>query len=35
VQFSIQLDVLGNGLSWYVVKCRLYSVINTNVQGRL
>jgi len=28
VQFSIQLDVLGSGLSWYVVKCRLYSVIN-------
>jgi len=28
MQFSIQLDVLGNGLSWYVVKCRLYSVIN-------
>jgi len=35
VQFSIQLDVLGNGLSWYVVKCCLYSLINTNVQGRL
>jgi len=35
VQFSIQLGVLGNGLSWYVVKCRLYSVINTIVQGRL
>ena len=30
VQFSIQLDVLGNALSWwYVVKCRLYSIINT------
>jgi len=35
VQFSIQLDVLGNGLLWYFVKCRLYSIINTNVQGRL
>ena len=31
VQFSIQLDVLRNGVAWYVVKCRLYSVINHNM----